>query len=115
MFSSRANDDISIDDQMEESQKLYHQLNSKFNDKKMCFWLTMKLEEKISMILHQKNYTQFSFMLILLTEQHDPVLKHLKKTDKQLEYLINNLIYEKYIGLCQLKAFIAREMSMDKR
>jgi hypothetical protein len=115
MFQNKAGDDDTLQEQMNESHRLFKLFDDKFGDKKMFLWIALSLEQKISMILHEKNFTQFSFLLLLLMEQHDPVFKNLKRTDKYLESLINNLIYEKYIGLCQLKAFIAREISMEKR
>jgi len=76
-----------------------------FGDMKTPLWVPLPIETKMSIFLHQfsskeiKNDLQISFMLVLMIEQHDSNLKRIRDTDNKFEIFLNNLIYEKYIGL----------------
>lgn len=77
--------------------------------------MALTLEQKIAMMLHQNDPEQFSIQLIMLLHQHFPNLNNLDSADSKLESLLNSLIYEKYVGLCQIEATKARMKSCDQR
>lgn len=99
--------------------KLFH-IFEKFEDVKTPLWIPLPLEEKLSIFLHEfstdevNNSLMGSFMLVMIYYQHDKYFKQVKKHDDYFEVYLNNLIYEKYIGLSKIEAYKTRKECVEK-
>lgn len=107
-------DNFKIYQDIDDNSGIFSPLNS-YIDIKSPLWFALTLEEKISMLLHQSQESQMIILLTLLTCQHGPTVEKCKGVEKKVETLLNSLIYEKYMGLCQVETYKTRHHITDLR
>lgn len=89
-----------IESQINYSLKIFaFSLKDESVDMKSALWFPMTFEQKVSLMLHEPDITEFSLMLCLLVLQHGSHKAKVDKDDERLEKILNSLIYEKFMGL----------------
>ena len=78
---------------------------------RLPLWLPLTLEQKLDMLLHQRNHEEVEMMQFLIDEEqgcghncHAPSLKKYEEVDKKLEQALDGLLFEKYMALTRMQA-----------
>lgn len=73
------------------------QLPSAFH--KVLLFLQMPFQFQISMLMHQTDFKEFSFMMTIFTFKNGLIGKRMRQEDNMLEVVLKDLVYLKYVGL----------------